>query len=76
MNDLNSAYKDLNDFINSQPKPLILAIEGMCASGKTTLANTFIDKYTVIHIDDFFLPPEKKTKERFLLCFPFESNRS
>ena len=64
MNDLNSAYRELNEFINKQPKPLILAIEGMCASGKTTLANKFKDKYTIIHIDDFFLPPEKKTKER------------
>ena len=45
MNDLNSAYKDLNGFINSQPKPLILAIEGMCASGKTTLANKFIKPF-------------------------------
>ncbi|MBO7086301.1 MAG: hypothetical protein J6W25_04205 [Bacilli bacterium] len=64
MNNVESAFKDLADFIDRQPKPLILAIEGQCASGKTTLANMFKDMYAVIHIDDFFLPPHLKTEER------------
>lgn len=64
MNDVKTAFKDLDEYINRQQKPLIIAIEGKCASGKTTLANMFINKYCVIHIDDFFLPPEKKTKDR------------
>ena len=64
MNDVKSAFIDLARFIDEQKKPLIIAIEGKCASGKTTLANMFLDKYCVIHIDDFFLPPHLKTKAR------------
>ena len=44
----------------------LLAIDGRCASGKTTLAALLSKIYacSVIHIDDFFLPFERKTKER------------
>ncbi|MBR4026552.1 MAG: hypothetical protein IKJ01_03195 [Lachnospiraceae bacterium] len=47
-------------------KPFILAIDGMCGSGKTTLA-TYLSKKlnaSVIHMDDFFLPPILKTPTR------------
>lgn len=46
--------------------PLILAIDGMCGSGKTTLAEYLctIFNASVIHMDNFFLPFERKTKER------------
>ncbi|MBR2972419.1 MAG: hypothetical protein IKC61_05785 [Clostridia bacterium] len=45
---------------------VILAIDGGCASGKTTLANMLRDIYdcTVFHMDDFFLRPEQRTAER------------
>ena len=44
-----------------------LAIEGGSASGKTTLAKLLTQLYdcTVFHMDDFFLRPEQRTKERF-----------
>ncbi len=44
----------------------LLAIDGRCASGKTTLSRFLSEIYhcSVIHIDDFFLPFERKTKER------------
>lgn len=44
----------------------IIAIDGRCASGKTTLANFIAEKIDcdIVHVDDFFLPPEKRTKER------------
>lgn len=44
-----------------------LAIEGSSASGKTTLAGLLEQLYdcTVFHMDDFFLRPEQRTKERF-----------
>lgn len=44
----------------------LLAIDGRCASGKTTLAALLSKIYdcAVIHIDDFFLPFERKTQER------------
>lgn len=45
---------------------LIIAIDGRCASGKTTLALQFqkILKCNVIHMDHFFLRPHQRTKER------------
>ncbi len=43
-----------------------LAIDGRCASGKTTLSAFLTEIYDCdcIHIDDFFLPFERKTPER------------
>ena len=41
-------------------KPLVLALDGRCGSGKTTLANTLARQFpasTVLHTDDFYLPP-------------------
>ena len=64
MDNVNAACRDLNKFIDECKKPLIISIEGKCASGKTTLANMFDGKYAIIHIDDFFLPPHLKTVER------------
>lgn len=45
----------------------VLAVEGGSASGKTTLAATLCEVYgaSVFHMDDFFLRPEQRTKERF-----------
>ncbi|WP_343209887.1 hypothetical protein [Anaerolentibacter hominis] len=45
---------------------VFLGIDGNCASGKTTLAGYLKEKYdcTVFHMDDFFLPEVRKTKER------------
>lgn len=44
----------------------IIALDGRCASGKTTLAADLaqIAGAAVIHTDDFFLPPELRTAER------------
>jgi len=44
----------------------IIAIEGGSASGKTTLSEILKTKYNcaVFHMDDFFLRPEQRTKER------------
>ena len=44
-----------------------LAIEGGSASGKTTLGKLLAQVYdcTVFHMDDFFLRPEQRTRERF-----------
>lgn len=45
----------------------VLAIDGMAASGKTTLAAALSKKYgaPVIHMDDFFLRPEQRTPQRY-----------
>ena len=46
--------------------PYIIAIDGRCASGKTTLANMLGEALScnVIHTDDFFLRPEQRTEAR------------
>ena len=47
-------------------KPIIVAIDGRCASGKTTLAKAITEQMdcNVIHMDDFFLRPEQRTANR------------
>jgi hypothetical protein len=43
-----------------------VAIDGPCASGKTTLGQTLADLYgcPLLHMDDFFLRPEQRTAAR------------
>ena len=45
---------------------VVIAIEGGSASGKSTLSELLLDRYecSVIHMDDFFLRLEQRTKER------------
>lgn len=49
-----------------QKERVVVAIDGRCASGKTTLAQKLAEEFdcNVIHADDFFLRPEQRTKER------------
>ena len=44
----------------------VIAIDGNCASGKTTLANEIQSAFggTVIHADSFFLPPDMRSDAR------------
>ena len=46
--------------------PIIIAIDGRCASGKTTLSEALQKELgcAVFHMDDFFLRPEQRTAER------------
>lgn len=47
--------------------PLVVAVDGRCASGKTTFAALcarYIEDCGVFHMDDFFLPGEKRTLQR------------
>ena len=54
------------DILLSRQERAILAIDGFCTSGKTTLAEQLRMHYDccVIHMDDFFLRPEQRTPER------------
>lgn len=46
---------------------IIVAIDGRCAAGKTTLATHLKERSgcMVLHMDDFFLRPEQRTHERW-----------
>lgn len=54
------------DVLKRKKQNAIVAIDGMCASGKTTLAALLGEALhaPVYHMDDFFLPPAKRTKSR------------
>ncbi|MCD7768979.1 MAG: uridine kinase [Oscillospiraceae bacterium] len=48
------------------PSPAVIAIDGRCAAGKTTLARRLGVALScgVVHMDDFFLRPEQRTAQR------------
>lgn len=67
-------YDDLIDYIASAANDIIrqkgravFAIDGRCASGKTTAAQVIFQALpcTVFHADDFFLRPKQRTPERY-----------
>jgi len=69
-----SLIEEINLLLSERPenkpskKPFLVAIDGKCTSGKTTLALYLSTIYdcNVISLDDFFLPVELRTKERYL----------
>ncbi len=52
---------------NKKEHNLIIAIDGPCAAGKTTIANAIKSQIdcNVIRMDDFFLQPQQRTPQRF-----------
>jgi uridine kinase len=54
------------DALLNEKDRVIIAIDGQCTSGKTTLASKLAEIYdcNVFHMDDFFLRPEQRTPER------------
>lgn len=52
--------------IATASRPFLIAIDGCCGSGKTTLANYLAKELnaTVFHMDDFFLQPHQRTEAR------------
>ncbi len=59
--------KDAIKALLAQKGTAIIAIDGKCTSGKTTLAARLAESFdcNVLHMDDFFLRPEQRTPERF-----------
>lgn len=55
------------DIQNIKQEKVVIAIDGRCASGKTTLAQKLSEilDANVFHMDDYFLRVEQRTKERF-----------
>ena len=58
---------DKIDALLERGENVVVAIDGSCTAGKTTLAAHLATKYDccLIHMDDFFLRPEQRTPERF-----------
>ena len=67
---IDKAAEHITERIASAPetgKTYLVAIDGRCASGKTTLAALLqkqIQDCYVVHMDHFFLREEQRTKER------------
>ena len=55
------------DALLARNEQVIVAIDGNCAAGKTTLAGRLAEysDCNVLHMDDFFLRPEQRTPARF-----------
>lgn len=56
----------IQSLLDSQGRAVV-AIDGRCASGKTTLSEAMQPLFdcNVIHMDDFFLQPHQRTPERY-----------
>ena len=54
------------DRLLTQKERILLAIDGPCTAGKTTLAGILGERYRcpVLHMDEFFLRPEQRTPQR------------
>lgn len=64
---MDDALQVILKYIGSNSKePLLIAIDGRCAAGKTTTASLVKEKINcnIIHMDSFFLQPAQRTKER------------
>lgn len=59
--------KNRIDVLMTQKDSVLIAIDGNCTSGKTTLAAMLAEIYdcNLFHMDDFFLRPEQRTPERY-----------
>ena len=57
---------DRIDGLMSGKERVLVAIDGDCAAGKTTLAALLAQVYdcNIVHMDHFFLRPEQRTEER------------
>lgn len=60
-------YRLINDIIHHQEHACFM-IDGCCAAGKSTLADTLAQLFPVLifHMDDYFLQPHQREKQRLL----------
>lgn len=59
--------RQIDALLKTKNAPVLVAIDGKCTSGKTTLAALLAERYdcNVFHMDDYFLQPSQRTPERF-----------
>lgn len=57
---------EMIDKLHNEKEYLVIAIDGRCGAGKTTVAKALQRHYSceVIHMDHFFLRPEQRTESR------------
>ena len=62
-----SCLKNQLDALLNTGRQIVIAIDGNCTAGKTTLASVLEKEYdcNIFHMDDFFLRPEQRTPERY-----------
>lgn len=63
---MNQVLLDTINRLLAEKAQVLLAIDGPCTAGKTTLAAKLQERYncTVIHMDEFFLRPAQRTQKR------------
>ena len=66
VNVMNTQLLNAIDRLLAEKSRVLIAIDGPCTAGKTTLAGLLQQKYdcSVIHMDEFFLRPSQRTQER------------
>ncbi len=64
--ELYNTCKNIIEYAAAHKLRAVIGIDGMAASGKTTVANALGSELgiTVFHTDDYFLPANRKSKER------------
>jgi len=67
MEEILSSLKIQIDDLLKTGRQIVIAIDGNCTAGKTTLAAVLEKEYdcNVFHMDDFFLRPQQRTAERY-----------
>lgn len=63
---LKSVAEQIDCLLKSDKESILVVIEGMCGSGKSTLGEALRKRYdcNLFHMDDFFLQPHQRSRER------------
>lgn len=66
MNEIVEKILDRIEELRENKEHVLIAIDGPCGAGKTTIATAVRERIgcPVIHMDDFYLLPEERTEER------------
>lgn len=64
---MNKTLEHIKQIIEESDKDIVIAIDGRCGAGKTTLANELSKEFNanLFHMDDYFLRPSQRTSQRY-----------